>query len=424
MVNQTATTRNVGSRMHRDWRLWSRVAALALALIAVTSHSEAQSCKSDLNGDGVVNASDLAVLLGDWGATCPASIRSVEPPSGSVGGGTTITISGSGLGGTTAVAVGGVPCTAVTVISATEVRATTPPGSSGLASVSVTTPAGTASLSNAFTYWTLEWAAVLEFAPDPAVVTSDALRSAIVATGLPWRVRDNGSQIELVLVPAGTFIMGCSPSTAQGCVEDENPVHVVTLTNAFYVGRYEVTQGQWAAVMGWNPAWFQGPAYPDAESRPVETVSWSTVQGFLALTGLRLPTEAEWERAYRAGTTTAFHSMPGYPNGTSDDALLGNIAWFPQNSSSQTHVVGAKAPNALGLHDMSGNVFEWVSDWYSATYYLSSPAMNPTGPASGTYRVVRGGSWAEATLLRASSRGGTVPTGKGSGLGFRVARSP
>jgi len=232
-------------------------------------------------------------------------------------------------------------------------------------------------------------------------------------------------------VPPGTFNMGCSASIQYGCESDEYPVHAVTLTNAFYMGRYEVTQAQWTAVMGSNPSLFQNASVHvpagQVPLRPVEQVSWNMIQGFNSSTGLRLPTEAEWEYAYRAGTTTAFQSSSGYPNGTNDDTLLGNIAWFNGNSSSQTHPVGGKQANALGLHDMSGNVYEWVNDRFQATYYQSSPSTNPPGPATGPYRVLRGGSWSvNSYYCRSSSRTADTPAGVGVfyGLGFRAARTP
>jgi formylglycine-generating enzyme required for sulfatase activity len=283
-----------------------------------------------------------------------------------------------------------------------------------------TSPANSASLS---------WATLIEALPDPAVVTNAALREAIIATGLPWRVRDNATQIEMLLVPPGTFDMGCAASNAYLCISHENPVHQVTLTNAFYIGRYEVTQAQWTARTGSNPSFFQSPSaeVPAAQvpNRPVETVSWDTIQGFLSATGLRLPTEAEWEYAYRAGTTTAFHSMPGFLNGTNDDAQVGNIAWFKSNSRNQTRPVGGWAANALGLHDMSGNVEEWVNDWYSGTYYASSPSTNPPGPARGAHRVLRGGSWGVVSYsLRSSCRSDDTPGGAFYSVGFRVARNP
>jgi formylglycine-generating enzyme required for sulfatase activity len=211
-------------------------------------------------------------------------------------------------------------------------------------------------------------------------------------------------------------------------------VHVVTLTNAFYIGRYEVTQAQWTAKMGSNPSYFQSASaeVPAAQvpNRPVETVSWNTIQGFLTATGLRLPTEAEWEYAYRAGTTTAFHSMPGFPDGTNDDNQVGNIAWIHESSCSigtvcPTRPVGLKAANGFGLHDMSGNVWEVLSDWFSGTYYQTSPSTNPTGPSSGSSRVKRGGSIAECCSHRSSVRQSvSVEDGGYIQNGFRVARNP
>jgi formylglycine-generating enzyme required for sulfatase activity len=270
---------------------------------------------------------------------------------------------------------------------------------------------------------------VLENLPDPAIVTNATLRNAIAATGYPWRVRDNGTQIEMVLIPPGIFNMGCSASNAWGCDSDESPVHAVTLTNAFYLGRYEVTQAQWTAKMGSNPSWFQNasPEVPATQvpNRPVEQVSWTTVQGFLMTTGMRLPTEAEWEYAYRAGTTTAFHGFSGNPGGTNDDALVGNIAWFNTNAVNQTRPVGGKAANGFGLHDMAGNVMEWVNDWYGLNYYASSPSTNPLGPTSGSNRVLRGGSWIIITLwLRSSDRDFSAPGNTLYNTGFRVARAP
>ena len=189
------------------------------------------------------------------------------------------------------------------------------------------------------------------------------------------------------------------------------------------MGRYEVTQAQWTAKMGSNPSQFQGASYPDAASRPVEQVSWSMTQPFCTQNGFRLPTEAEWEYAYRASTTTAFHSYPAQPTGFNNDTLLSNIAWYSGNSSNQTHAVGGKSANALGLHDMSGTVWEWCQDFFSDSYYAVSPPTNPTGPTTGGYRVTRGASWGNSNPGRASFRA-YAPGFTDSDDGFRVVRNP
>ena len=355
----------------------------------------------------------------------PPTISSVSPNTGSVDGGTVITITGTNLSGATSVTIGGAPGTNVVAVSSTTVTAVTPAGSVGSSSVAVTSPQGTATAANAFTYFSVTvptWATLIEGLPDPAVVTDATLRDAITASGFAWRVRDNSSGIEMLLVPPGTFQMGCiMGSDSYGCYSWEQPVHTVTLTNAYYLGRYEVTQAQWQAQMGSNPSYFQGQA--DSPSRPVEQVSWNTIQNFNSATGLRLPTEAEWEFACRAGTTTPFHSGPGFPNGTTDDGLVGTIAWFNCDGGCNTHAVGMKAANALGLHDMLGNVWEWQSDWYGD--YTSSAQTNPTGPGSGSYRVLRGGAWYDnAGFVRSSSRIDGTPGDSNYVIGFRVARAP
>jgi formylglycine-generating enzyme required for sulfatase activity len=231
----------------------------------------------------------------------------------------------------------------------------------------------------------------------------------------------------MVLIPPGSFQMG-----EQGWA---TPVHQVTLTNAFYLGRYEVTQAQWQARMGSNPSLFQSATSQvpgdQVPNRPVETVSWNMIAGaggFMAQTGMRLPTEAEWEYAYRAGTTTAYHGFTGYPSGTNDDALLRHIGWYDQGSCSlgaacQTRPVGGKAGNGFGLHDMAGNVHEWVNDWYGS--YSSGAQTDPTGPTTGESRVCRGGSWGyDADVLRASYRPVGAPGVAYDFVGCRAARSP
>ncbi|MFM7261530.1 MAG: SUMF1/EgtB/PvdO family nonheme iron enzyme [bacterium] len=393
----------------------------------------------DLDGDGSVGASDLSMLLTSWGAcdAAPPSVANLSPNSGPLVGGTRVTITGTNLSAVTGVTIGGAAATNVVALSPTTVSAVTPARTAGAKTVSVTGADGSANLPNGFTY-TNPWYTVLEQDPNTFVVTSATLRNAIVATGLPWRVRDNGTNIEMVLVPPGTFIMGCSASNAfAACLSTENPTHSVTLTNAFYIGRYEVTQAQWIARMGSNPSYFV--ARPENgntanTNRPVETVSWNQIAGtggFLSGTGLRLPTEAEWEYAYRAGTTTAFHGFTGYLNGTNDDTLVGNIAWFSGNNGASgtttygTKAVGQKLANGFGLHDMAGNVWEFVNDWHSSTYYGSSPSTNPPGPAIDASRVLRGSSWGlDSYSPRSSYRTLISPGATSTSLGFRVARNP
>jgi formylglycine-generating enzyme required for sulfatase activity len=350
----------------------------------------------------------------------PASVSSVAPNAGITKGGYQITITGAYLALTTGVSIGGAPCTAVTVVNATTVTALTPAGTLGNADVVITGGKGTITVVGGYRYVTVvvpSWASLVEAEPDPSVVTDVTLRSVISASGMAWRVRDTATQMEMLLVPQGTFTMGCTASNQYACLASENPTHSVTLTQAFYLGRYEVTQGQWVAKMESNPSNFQGQS--DSASRPVERVSWNNVQGYLSGTGMRLPSEAEWEYACRAGTTTAFN------NGSSDDATVGTIAWYDVNSGSRTHAVGGKAANALGLHDMSGNVFEWVNDRYGSTYYSVSPSTNPLGPVSGSNRVFRGGSWDTiSNYARSSYRGYGPPDFTDDSIGFRVARAP
>jgi len=384
-------------------------------------------CPSDLDGDGMVTGADISLVLLDFGACSvdPPSISAVSPAFGPTAGGTTITITGTALTDTSSVTVRGNTATSVVVVNDTTVTAVTPPGSAGAANVQVTTPGGTATLNGGFTFTygnappPPSWCTVLEQTPNAAVVYDATLRAAITATNLPWRVRDTGTGIEMVLIPPGTFIMGCSASNSYGCQNNEMQ-HEVTLTQAFYLSRTEVTQAQWVAKMGSNPSYF---VYDT--SQPVEQVSWNDIQPFCTATGMRLPTEAEWEYAYRAGTTTAFHGMPGYLNGTNDDNRLGTIAWFLSNSGNTTRPVAGKAANGFGLYDMSGNVWEWCQDWYGA-YASGGGQTNPTGPGSGSYRVLRGGVWDDDSLgCRASYRGNYfTPDFRYYGIGFRVARTP
>jgi formylglycine-generating enzyme required for sulfatase activity len=266
------------------------------------------------------------------------------------------------------------------------------------------------------------WATLVEATPDPAIVTDPALRSAIRATGLAWRVRDTATQVEMLLVPPGVFQMGCMMGSEQySCDTWEVPVHQVTLTTPFYLGRYEVTQAQWRAEMGDLPSYYYGL------TKPVENVSWNRVQVFLGATGFRLPTEAEWEYACRAGTITPFHGGPGFPQGTTDDNLASLIAWLKSEGGSGAKPVGGKAANALGFHDMLGNVWEWLSDGYNdgTWQYMPGSQVDPIGSGGTAWRVMRGGCWINLTFpARTSYRSWQTPSHFSAFIGFRVARNP
>jgi formylglycine-generating enzyme required for sulfatase activity len=224
--------------------------------------------------------------------------------------------------------------------------------------------------------------------------------------------------------------MGCSAaSNASDCYPYETPNHWVTLTKAFYLGRYEVTQAQWTAVTGSNPSGFTSatPEVPAAQvpNRPVEKVSWNDiVNDFQPLTGMRLPTEAEWEWACRAGTTTAYHGWAAQSGGTNEVSLVGDIAWNEANAGSQTRPVGGKPANGFGLHDMSGNVWEWCADHWDANFYSSSPSIDPQN-SSGLKRVLRSGAWFfPEWYVRSSYRESGFPgTSAPNTIGFRVART-
>jgi hypothetical protein len=215
--------------------------------------------------------------------------------------------------------------------------------------------------------------------------------------------------IDMVLVDGGTFQMGSTSGES-----DEQPVHSVTLSS-YYIGKTEVTQAQWVAVVGSYSSYFKG------DDLPVEYASWNDVQIFITMlnqqTGqnYRLPTEAEWEFAARGG-----NSSKGYTYSGSNS--IGDVAWYGDNSGSKTHAVGTKAFNELGLYDMSGNVWEWCYDWYGS--YPSGALNNPLGPASGSSRVRRGGSWYDdAYHCRVADRYDGIPGGRGHTLGFRLAHS-
>jgi formylglycine-generating enzyme required for sulfatase activity len=243
--------------------------------------------------------------------------------------------------------------------------------------------------------------------PTTTAGTSDVSKS----TNAPAKPKpvQNKYGIEMVYIPPGEFMMG-----SENGEKNEQPVHRVTISQAFYIGRYEVTQAQWKEVMGNNPSRFKG------DNLPVESVSWEDAQSFIQKLNqmndgyaYRLPTEAEWEYACRAGTTGDYAGD------------LDSMAWYSANYGGKTHPVGTKQPNGFGLYDMHGNVWEWCQDWYDASYYASSPASDPQGPGSGKYRVLRGGSWNYvATFLRSAFRYRTTPDLRSSHYydydGFRV----
>jgi len=230
----------------------------------------------------------------------------------------------------------------------------------------------------------------------------------------------NGVTFTMVPVEVGTFMMGATEEQGSNASDREKPVHQVTVSS-YYIGRTEVTQALWTAVMGDNPSYFISPEFP------VERVSWDACQQFIAalneLTGrnFRLPTEAEWEFAARGG-----NQSEGYKYAGSDD--LSSVGWYSGNDSWMlrgtgaygTHEVATRMPNELELYDMSGNVHEWCQDWYGS--YSIEEQVDPTGPASGTGRVYRGGSWYfDEWFCRVAFRNSVVPTYTSYGIGFRLA---
>ncbi len=222
-------------------------------------------------------------------------------------------------------------------------------------------------------------------------------------------LRQRREQDGFVLIPAGEFMMG-----SENGRDEEKPVHKVRISKSFEMGKYQVTQEQWQAVMGNNPSHFK-----DGANLPVEFVSWDDVQEFIKRLNAkndgyhyRLPTEAEWEYACRAGTT-------GDYAGNGDE-----MAWYDKNAGGKTHPIGQKKPNHWGVYDMHGNVWEWCADWYDEKYYKQSPEVDPTGPSTGLGRVHRGGSWSlPAAGSRAAFRRAFVPWLCDNELGFRLVRT-
>ena len=243
----------------------------------------------------------------------------------------------------------------------------------------------------------------------------DHAQSSQVKNGnLTHSTQNPFTESDFVYIEPGSFSMGSADSLAY---PDEQPVHEVTITQPFYMGRTEVTQAQWVAVTGHNPSEFQG------EARPVDNIGPPDIQAFLILLNkaahcddcYRLPTEAEWEYAARAGTTSMY-SFGSDPN------VLPEYAWFGKNADFKTHPVGKKKPNDWGLYDMHGNVYEWVRDRYGP--YGSHSTKDPSGPAEGNEYVLRGGSWTDAEReLRVTYRDYYAPNHKHNFFGVRLVKT-
>lgn len=223
---------------------------------------------------------------------------------------------------------------------------------------------------------------------------------------------DDADDVTWVALTGGTFLMGCKDED-QWCEigDGEFPQHEVTI-GPFELMATEVTQELYAEITGLEPSYFE-----DCPQCPVENVTWDDAVAFCEQLGGRLPTEAEWEFAAWGGVDTLYYCG-------NDEQCVDDIAWHSQNSYGKTHPIRQKTPNDYGLYDMLGNVFEWVEDWFDAEYYANSPAENPTGPASGETKVIRGGSWLfhYQGPLRASCREANDPDTPRSNVGFRCAR--
>lgn len=254
--------------------------------------------------------------------------------------------------------------------------------------------------------------AARRFEEAAARLAAEEAAAASASTFQDFTITVNGVSFTMVAVQGGTFTMGATSEQGSDALDDEKPAHSVTLSD-YYIGQTEVTQALWQAVMGSNPSNRKG------NYLPVENVSWHDCDVFISklnqLTGreFRLPTEAEWEYAARGGNESRSYKYAG-----SND--LGSVAWYDGNSGSQTHPVGQKQANELGIYDMSGNVWEWCQDWYDEDYYSKSPSTNPCNSGSGSFCVFRGGSWIyDARFCRVSNR--TGPEVSNEFLGLRLA---
>jgi formylglycine-generating enzyme required for sulfatase activity len=251
------------------------------------------------------------------------------------------------------------------------------------------------------------------------IITWDCIADKVTQGNMLFKVTVAASdtsinyEIEMAYVRGGSFTMGCT-NKRMDCTPNESPAHIVTVDN-FYIGKYEITQAQWKSVMDNNPSGFV-----DSSLRsPVERVSWNEIQEFIrklnAKTGknYRLPTEVEWEYAARGGNASKGYKYSG-------GYLADEIGWSVSNSGSSTHPVGTKSPNELGIYDMSGNVWEWCSDFYG-----DYAPINPADVPPNSHYVIRGGGWSHHVMnCRVSRRGGVYPDFRYDFLGFRLARSP
>lgn len=251
--------------------------------------------------------------------------------------------------------------------------------------------------------------------PTPTPVATYNLTPTIIPTSTPT-LTPTPPNMEFVLISTGKFDMG-SPANDTYSWESERPVHHVKIASAFYMGKYEITQKQWRDIMGTNPSDFKG------DDLPVENVSWNEVQNFIQKLNqkeetnkYRLPSEAEWEYAARAGTTT----MYSFGN---DESELGEYAWYAENSGDKTHPVGQKNPNKWGLYDIHGNVWEWVQDSWHADYDGAPDDGSAWEDGSGAHRVNRGGGWYDvAGSCRLAGRIGSNPDLRYYGFGFRLVK--
>ena len=394
--------------------------------VMLVSWGACKGCSADIVRDGLVDGSDLASFLILWGEACVKDpvVKSIEPATAPRWGGVDVVITGSNLENSSVMF--GTTFGSVRSASDTQIIVTAPPLDPGVTDgiVSKSDGSGSTTVDGAFTVTATlapEWATVVEEFPDPKVVTDPAVLEAIEASGLPWRVLagNNGLQgepIPMVLIPSGSFIRGCGqPALSASCPPDAIPALAIDMP-AFYIGETEIKQSHFTSRWLPNNSSNQGSSPGATASHPIENLFPWFQDFFLTMTSCRLPTEAEWEYAYRAGTQTAFYT------GFNDPTAPTLPGWFCGPCATQP--VAQLAPNGFGLYDMGGNVAEWCNDWYGN--YASGPQTDPSGPASGLKKVVRNGSWKSgAAAVRSSERSPADPqTGYSDTVGLRVVKDP